>query len=62
VPWLRGNRLSEAQVLDGRLGVGDARVDMHLPALHRHGATAYRSGGCLHDQAIDDAADAGQVQ
>jgi len=62
VPGLRRNRLAEAQVLEGRLGVGDARVDVHLAALHRDGAAADGSGGRLHHQAIDDAADAGQVQ
>lgn len=62
VPGLSRHRLAEAQIIDRRLGIGYARIDVHFATLHRYGTAAHRTGAGLHHQAIDDAAHAGQLR
>lgn len=62
VPGLCRNRLAKAQIINGRLGIWYARVDMHLASLHCHRTTAHRARAGLHHKAIDDAADAGETR
>lgn len=62
VPGLCRNRLAKAQIINGRLRIWYARVDMHLASLHCHRTTAHRARAGLHHKAIDDAADAGETR
>lgn len=62
VPGLRRNRLAKAQIINGRLGIRYARIDVHLASLHCHRTTAHRARAGLHHKAIDDAADAGETR